>query len=472
MHVILLFFLAVLLLGIWSLWCIIAPMARLAFFGSPAFAVPCLRAVATAHEVVLVVCAPDGGTPRHPCEVKKAALALGLPVHESRLAAADVGSLVMRLCELETDLGVTVAFGPDVPQALLDAPKRGVVTVHASLLPRWRGEAPIERAIAACDAETGVSLFARTHDRYAGPIYAQRSVALSPEDDYGSLERRLAEIGAELLVAELPAILEGRATPAPQDEASSTVATKIGDDDFVLDLGLSARQIVARQRALAGRGGLETSIDGRPVVLFGANRLDIDHGAAVGTRLVHADCLAFATHDGVVSFAEVREAGSGRLSARESRSLHNHDGDRDRRARLVSAALRHVRVAAHLILDTPHRSLDDAFYLAGFGPECARSACLAEEWFARAVGHGFDDPQNTNLNFVMGLDPRARRYRTSAWADEFPVLTSWRVQRRYDRTGTVEREAAARLIAAARTIVDRIAVQLWTDGMLVRGAFA
>jgi methionyl-tRNA formyltransferase len=378
----------------------------------------------------------------------------------------------MRLRELETDLAVTAAFGPDVPEALLEAPRRGVVTVHASLLPRWRGEAPIERAIAACDAVTGVSLLARTRDRYAGPIYAQRSIELSPEDDYVSLERRLSEIGAELLVAELPAILEGRAVPAPQDEASSTVATRIGPDDFFLDRGHSARQIVARQRALAGRGGLETSLDGRPVVLFGAKRLDIDHGLAPGTRLVHADRLAFATHDGVVSFAEVQEAGFARLSAHESRFLQVHDRDRDRRARLLSAALRHVRVAEHLIVDAPHRSLDDAFYLAGFGPECARSACLAEEWFARAIGHGFDDPQNMNLDFVMGLDPKARRYDTSAWTDEFPVLTSWRVQRRYDRTGTVEREDAARMLVAARTIVDRIAVQLWADGMLDGGAFA
>ena len=447
-------------------------MARIAFFGSPAFAVPCLRALATAHELVLVVCAPDGGTPRRPCAVKQAALALGVPVQETRLVAEDVAPLVTRLRELQIELAVTIAFGPDVPQELLDASTRGVVTVHASLLPRWRGEAPIERSIAAGDAVSGVSLFARTRDRYAGPIYAQRTLNISPEDDYNSLERELSEIAAELLVAELPSILDGSAVPRPQDESTATIATKIEREDHVLDWRHSARQIVARQRALAGRGGLRTTIAGRRVTLFGAHQLDVDHGAAPGARLAQPDRLAFATRDGVVSFDEVQETGFARVSVRESRFCQIHDRDRDRRMRLVSAALRHVRVAEDLILNAPHRSLDDAFYLAGFGPECARSACLAEEWIARAVGHGFDEPQNASLNFVMALDPRAQRYGTSMWIDEFPVLGEWRVQRRYDRTGTVEHETAARMVGAARTIVDRISVQLWADGMLDGGAFA
>ncbi len=449
-------------------------MARVIFFGSPQFGVPCLKVLARDHEVVVVVCPPDSQAGRGqalvPCAAKTAALALGLNVLESKLGH-DLNEVVRRLTELNADLGVMVAFGPAVPAAVLEAPRCGFVMVHASLLPRWRGIAPIERAIEVGDSETGISLVALTANRYEGPIYAAERVAIAPTDDAVTLTGRLSVLGAEFLIRELPSILDGRVA-IPQGAAGVTDARKIEKTDHHVDWKTPAQAIVNRQRALVARGGLEASLEGERIILFGAELVDIDHHAAPGARLPLPGRLVFATADGrAVSFSEVQEPDRTRLPAVTSRFAYVSSVEHSRRSRLVSAALRHMRVAEHLLVDGLGRSFDDSFYIAGFGPECAQAACLSEEWFERAIGHGFTDAQIANLRFVMSLDTRARRYLAADWAAEFPILMAWRVLRRYDRTGSVERKTACEMVASSRTLVDRVASQLWADGMLDEGAF-
>jgi hypothetical protein len=123
-----------------------------------------------------------------------------------------------------------------------------------------------------------------------------------------------------------------------------------------------------------------------------------------------------------------------------------------RRGKLVSASLRHPRVAEQLVADGPERSLDEAFHIAGFGPECAQAACLGEEWFARAVGHGFHTGASENLKFLLALDPSARRYLPADWGAQYPIPNEWTVTSRYQPTGTFDVVRATEMTMAARTM--------------------
>lgn len=135
---------------------------------------------------------------------------------------------------------------------------------------------------------------------------------------------------------------------------------------------------------------------------------------------------------------------------------------------LLSAAMRHARDADHLAGQHADASLDQAWHLAGFGPECARKACLTEDWADKALGHDFDESGEALLEWVVALDPHAWRYRLSGWRDELPGLAAWRPDHRYERTGTVieaQRDVSG-LVSAAMTRVTRVAAELWADGRL------
>ncbi len=130
---------------------------------------------------------------------------------------------------------------------------------------------------------------------------------------------------------------------------------------------------------------------------------------------------------------------------------------------LISAALRHTRDAEHLLAAGPHQSVDQAWHLAGFGPECARKACLGERWADKPVGHVFGDDV---LEVAMSLDPWALRHRAREWRRSWPVLGEWRPDQRYERTGSRSPERTTDLVAAAREAVDAVVADLWTRGEL------
>ncbi|HUC04574.1 MAG TPA: methionyl-tRNA formyltransferase, partial [Acidimicrobiales bacterium] len=201
-------------------------MARLAYLGTPEIAVPPLRALAEAgHDVALCVTRPDrrrgrgGGT--SPSPVKRAATELDIPVTHSMEAVADAG----------VELGVVVAYGRIIPVSLLE--RVPMVNLHFSILPRWRGAAPLERALLSGDAETGVCVMKVEEGLDTGPVYDCRVVPIADDDDLSSLRRRLSALGSTMLVDLLAHGVEGLPTPRAQ-EGEPSMADKVGTDDLRL----------------------------------------------------------------------------------------------------------------------------------------------------------------------------------------------------------------------------------------------
>ena len=199
---------------------------RIVFMGSPDFAVPVLRRLTEAYPVIGVITQPDrpagrGQTLASP-PVKILAQSLSLPVIQpNRLKEPEAQA---QLAAWAPDLIVVAAFGQILRQNVLDLPPHGCVNVHASLLPRWRGASPIQAAIRTGDAQTGVSIMRMDAGVDTGPVLAQRAIPILPEDTAGALSDRLAQLGADLLIETLPAYLNGKIIPQPQDDAPPVVA--------------------------------------------------------------------------------------------------------------------------------------------------------------------------------------------------------------------------------------------------------
>ncbi len=225
---------------------------RVVFAGTPEFAVPALQAlVHGGHSVVSVLTQPDRpagrGRQLTASAVKKAALALSLPVEQPEtLGDAEP---VRKLAALEPDALVVVAYGLLLPQAVLDLPRHGCINVHASLLPRWRGAAPIERALIAGDRETGISIMHMESGLDVGPVYAQYPTSVREDDTAGRLRDRLAALGAQALIETLDRIGAGTATARPQDAALATYARRIEKSEARIDWRLAAEDLERRVRA-------------------------------------------------------------------------------------------------------------------------------------------------------------------------------------------------------------------------------
>lgn len=226
---------------------------RIVFMGTGELACPCLEELTKfpGHEIVAVFTQPDRPKGRDlkptPPPVKVAAECLKLPVHQpSKIKDAEAIELVRAT---RPDLIVVVAYGQILPQAILDIPPRGCVNVHASLLPRWRGAAPIQYAILHGDAETGVTTMFLNERMDAGDIIRQRAEPVRADDTAGALHDRLAKLGAELLVETVELIAGGRAPRTPQDESRTTYAKKISKEDGRIDWTQPADQIERQIRA-------------------------------------------------------------------------------------------------------------------------------------------------------------------------------------------------------------------------------
>jgi methionyl-tRNA formyltransferase len=264
-------------------------MARLVYLGTPDVAVPPLRSlVAAGHDVALVVSRADKrrgrGSTLGPSPVKAVALELGLPVTDDLAACTGVGA----------ELGVVVAYGRIVPTAVLD--QLPMVNLHFSLLPRWRGAAPVERAILEGDAETGVCLMAVEAGLDTGPVYAEVATTIDPEESVDELRLRLVDIGCRMLEEHLA---DGRAgLPVPRDQVGNpSYAEKIAAHELELDWSLPAlqlRRVVRLGRAWTTFRGRRLRVlaaghadGGGAVALLGPGRLDGDEvGAGGGTRLL------------------------------------------------------------------------------------------------------------------------------------------------------------------------------------------
>jgi len=310
-----------------------APL-RILFAGTPAFAVPSLEALMeSGHEVVGVVSQPDRPAGRgrrlQAPPVKQKAVDSGLPVCQAqRLSVADLGALSG---DRRADLLVVVAFGQLLPTEVLDFPRHGAVNVHASLLPRWRGAAPIARALLARDEETGVSIMRMTPGLDAGPILLQRRCPIRADDTAASLHDRLACLGAAALcevVDNLPAYL---ARAQPQDESRVTHAAKLDRDEGLIDWSLPAADIECRVRALQPWPVARTRLEGEPLRIWSARVLDENAPSHCppGTVLASGrDGIDVATGHGLLRLLSLQPAGRRPVTAGDFANAREVNGCR------------------------------------------------------------------------------------------------------------------------------------------------
>jgi methionyl-tRNA formyltransferase len=247
-------------------------MRRVLFFGTSEFAVPSLLALLKAgYELPVVVTQPDRPAGRHlrpqPTPVRKAAEAYGLPVCTPEKVRRK--EFIEQARRLMPEVMVVAAFGQILPQALLEMPSTGwAVNVHASLLPKYRGAAPIQHAILNGESETGITIMQMEPTLDTGPVLAQRSCPILPEHDAGALEQKLAEMGAELLVETLERLERGQVTPVPQEDNLATYAPPITREHCLIRWEETAWRIWCRVRAMSPKPGAVFSYGGKCVKLW------------------------------------------------------------------------------------------------------------------------------------------------------------------------------------------------------------
>jgi len=286
---------------------------RIVFAGTPDFAVPCLRAAAARGEVVAAYTQPDRpagrGRQLTPSPVKVEALARGIPVFQpENFKSAEARE---QLRALAPDLMVVVAYGLILPQSVLDIPRLGCWNVHASLLPRWRGAAPIQRAIEAGDAETGVCLMQMEKGLDTGPVLLSLSTPVSDDDTGGSLHDRLAALGAEVLSDGLGLLRAGmRPVPRPQPAEGVTYAHKLDKAEARLDWSRPATELANRVRAFHPWPVAEAELAGERLRIHAARALPASPGAAPGTVLAAGrDGLDVACGEGALRLLKVQREG-------------------------------------------------------------------------------------------------------------------------------------------------------------------
>ncbi len=288
--------------------------------GTPPFAVPSLEALVGKYEIAAVVTQPDRPASRGrkivSSAVKKAALVHGLPLlqPESLRQEEDVA----QIRQLRPQVIVVAAYGQILRPAVLGIPPRGVVNVHPSLLPKYRGASPIAGALLAGEEETGVTIMLMDEGMDTGPILAQKPVKIHPEDTRASLEERLARSGADLLLETLPRWLEGRIKPQSQDNARATYTKPIGKNDGVVDWSLPAVDIWRRVRAFDPWPGAHTWWRGKMFKVLAASPLPEWAGKDEPGRVLDLPAgLAVATGEGALLLREVQLAGKRAMDIRD-----------------------------------------------------------------------------------------------------------------------------------------------------------
>ena len=289
---------------------------RVVFLGTPEFAVPSLAALVRRFDVALVLTQPDRpkGRGRHIAEppVKSLARSFGLPVLQPE--TLDESQMRPAFEQAGAEAAVVVAYGLKIPDWLLALHPRGAINVHGSLLPAYRGAAPVNRAIVNGDAETGVTTMLLASRMDAGPILMQRRTPIGPEETAGEVTARLAELGAGLLVVTLDGLVSGIVQPREQKEALATFAPKLRKEDGLIDWKRSAREIVNLVRGVNPWPGAYTHIDGKPLKIWRAAiaaRPAISLGSKAGSSASAAlpgTVLAASLHEGLLVACGAGEA--------------------------------------------------------------------------------------------------------------------------------------------------------------------
>ena len=279
--------------------------------GTPDFAVPALRRLISAHDVIGVVTQPDRPAGRQrqlqSSPVKITALEAGVPVFQpEKIRTAEA---IAALRAWPADVYVVAAFGQILPQAVLDLPPFGSLNIHASLLPRWRGAAPIQAAVRAGDAESGITIMKMDAGLDTGPLLTQRAIALAADETGQSLHDKLAELGADLLLETLPGYLSGVFSPQPQDDDRATFAPRIQKQDGLIDWSADAAQIERTVRAFTPWPGTWTTWNGKQLKIHAG--VVIDGQAAPGHVGEQRGMIAVGTGDGLFAPTRVQLEGRG-----------------------------------------------------------------------------------------------------------------------------------------------------------------
>lgn len=283
------------------------------FLGTPESAVPSLEALDRISHVLTVITRPDRPRGRsrapEPSPVARRASELGLSVAKPE-ARAD---LVATLQNIDADVAVVAAFGMILPAAALEAPRHGMVNVHYSLLPRWRGAAPVERAILAGDPTTGVTLMALDEGLDTGPTLAAWETSIGADETGGELTERLARAGGELLARHLGAFVSGALTPQSQDDTQATYASRLSTDEAALDLSRPAVELAAAIRAFNPRPGAHVSRQGQRFKILRAR--PAPGSLPIGELAVDDGRILLGTGEGTLELTVVQPAGSRAMAA-------------------------------------------------------------------------------------------------------------------------------------------------------------
>ncbi len=289
-------------------------MAKIVFMGTPDFAVPALRQLIAHHNVIGVVTQPDRPAGRNRqvqmSPVKRVALDAGIPVLQpEKIRRADS---INELKQWTPDVYVVAAFGQILPQAVLDIPPYGSVNVHASLLPRWRGAAPIQAAIRAGDSETGITIMRMDAGLDTGPMLSKRAIPIAHDETGQTLHDKLCILGGELLIETLPAYLNGEIIPQPQDDSLATFAPRIEKEEGKIDWTQSAAQIERMIRAFTPWPGTWTFWNGKLLKILSGDV--IDGTAEPGHVVDRGGRVAIGTASGLYVPARVQLEGRGGVS--------------------------------------------------------------------------------------------------------------------------------------------------------------
>ena len=296
---------------------------RVAFAGTPDFALPAFHAlVGSRHTVVGVLTQPDRpkGRGRHLASspVKLAAQQSGVPVSQPVTLKTEADRA--DLAAWQADVLVVVAYGLILPRAALELPRLGCVNIHASLLPRWRGAAPIQRAILAGDAHTGVSIMRMDVGLDTGPVFLERAVAIAPDETGGSLHDRLAAEGGSAVLHVLDQLSTNSARLAPQREDGVTYASKIDKAEALIDWSRDAVDIERQVRAFNPWPVAETRLDGEQLRIYAARAIDGNRESNVGEsgRIVDSsDAIVVACGRGRLALTELQRPGRRPVAARD-----------------------------------------------------------------------------------------------------------------------------------------------------------
>jgi methionyl-tRNA formyltransferase len=292
------------------------PPLRLAFMGTPDFAAANLAAlIAAGHDIAAVYSQPPRpagrGQQARPSPVQKLAESHGLPVLTP--TSLKTVETQQQFAALGLDVAVVVAYGLLLPRAILESPRHGCLNVHASLLPRWRGAAPIQRAILAGDGESGITIMQMDQGLDTGPMLLRRAIEIGPRETGATLHDRLASLGAALIVEALEGLSAGRLQPIPQPTEGATYAAKLTRQEERLDWREPATLLDRRVRALAPRPGAWCEIAGERVKVLEAEAVE---GRGQAGHLID-DRLTIACGEGALRLLKLQRAGKAALAAED-----------------------------------------------------------------------------------------------------------------------------------------------------------